>query len=229
MVFRRPKHVFSKWIIAGIGIGFLLAGVPAFYAQADSVDRRRAQLKDQLEELTEEIAGQQRLLEGKQQERASFERDVAILDAQIKKAQLSIEARNLSIQQLGGEIGQKGKTIGNLTEKLSREKKSLAQLLRKTNEIDDYSLVEIVLGNQNLSAFFEDLDSFNTIKASLQDSFVEIEITKEDTQTQKELLEGKQAEEVELRTIQELQKREIEVREAERQRLVDITRGVETA
>ena len=228
MVFRRSKHVFSKLIIAGIGMGFLLAGVPAFYAQADSVDRRRAQLEDQLEELTEEIAGQQRLLEGKQQERASFERDVAILDAQIRKAQLSIEARNLSIRQLGGEIGQKKETIGDLTERLSRQKKSLAQLLRKTNEIDDYSLVEIVLGNQNLSAFFEDLDSFNTIKAALQDSFVEIEITKENTQTQKELLEDRRGDEVELRTIQELQKREIEVREAERQRLVDITKGVET-
>lgn len=229
MVLRRSTYVFSRWLAAGICVSLLLMFVPVLYAEEDSVERRRAELEKQLEELIEEIAGQQSLLDGKRQERVSFERDVAILEAQIRKAQLSIEARNLSIRQLGGEIGQKEQTIGGLTSKLGRQKESLAQLLRKTNEIDNYSLVEIVLGNQNLSAFFEDLDTFNVIKGKLQESFVEIELTKQDTQTQKELLEGKQVEEVELRTIQELQKHEIEVREAEKQRIVDITKGVETA
>jgi len=229
MVLRRSTYVFSRWLAAGICVSLLLMFVPVLYAEEDSVERRRAELEKQLEELIEEIAGQQSLLDGKRQERVSFERDVTILEAQIRKAQLSIEARNLSIRQLGGEIGQKEQTIGGLTSKLSREKESLAQLLRKTNEIDNYSLVEIVLGNQNLSAFFEDLDAFNVIKGKLQESFIEIELTKQDTQAQKELLEDKQVEEVELRTIQELQKREIEVREAEKQRIVDITKGVETA
>lgn len=229
MVLRRSTYVFSRWLAAGISVSLFLMFVPALHAEEDLVERRRAELEEQLKELIEEIQGQQLLLDDKRQERVSFERDVAILEAQIRKAQLSIEARNLSIRQLGGEIGQKEQTIGSLTSKLGRQKESLAQLLRKTNEIDNYSLVEIVLGNQDLSAFFEDLDTFNIIKKKLQESFVEIELTKKDTRTQKELLEGKQTEEVELRTIQELQKREIEVRETEKQRIVDITKGVETA
>jgi len=210
---------------------FLFGSAPSLFAQADSaaVQRRRAQLEDQLEQLEKEIAGQQRLLDSKRSERVSLERDIAILDAQIKKAQLSIEARTLVIRGLGSEIGEKEETIGDLNEKLVRERESLAQLLRKTNEIDDYSLVEVVLGNQNLSDFFEDLDTFDTIKAALQDSFVEIEVTKSDTQTQKEVLEDKQAEEVELRTIQELQKREIEEREQEKQQILEVTKGIESA
>jgi hypothetical protein len=106
---------------------------------------------------------------------------------------------------------------------------SLAQLLRKTNEIDEYSLAEVVLGSQDLSDFFADLDSFNTIKAELQGSFVVIEGTKADTQVEKQTLQEKQAQEVELRKIQQLQKAEIEVREKERQRILGITKGVESA
>lgn len=213
-----------------LATGLLFSFVPALYAQdASDVAERRAELQRQLDELEEEISEQGVLLDSKRQERVSLERDIAILDAEIRKAELSIQARNIEINKLERDIDGKEDTIVELNERLSREKESLAQLLRKTNEIDDFSLVEVVLGNQNLSEFFEDLDTFNTIKAELQDSFVEIENTKEDTQAEKESLEGKQIEEVELRRIQEIQKAEIEVREAEKQEILDVTKGVEAA
>lgn len=206
--------------------------VPFIFAQSanpEAVRERRAELERQLERLEGEIAEQQVLLNGKRQERVSIERDIAILDAQIRQAQLAIEAQNLVIRQLALEIGGKEKVIVGLDDKLGREKMSLAQLIRKTNEIDEYSLAEVVLGSQDLSEFFADLDSFNTIKAELQDSFVVIEDTKADTQVEKQTLQEKQAQEVELRKIQQLQKAEIEVREKERQRILGITKGVESA
>jgi len=211
---------------------FLFPSAPILFAQQvdpSAVRERRAELERQLERLEDEIADQQQLLNSKRQERASIERDIAILDAQIRQAQLAIAAQNLVIRQLQLEIENKETTIVGLDDKLGREKESLAQLIRKTNEIDDYTLVEIVLGNQDLSEFFEDLDTFNTIKEELQGSFVVIEDTKATTQVEKQTLEDKQAQEVELRKIQELQKAEIEVRETERQRILDITKGVESA
>ncbi|HJL55627.1 MAG TPA: lytic murein transglycosylase, partial [Candidatus Paceibacterota bacterium] len=167
------------------------------------------------------------LLSDKQRERVSYERDVAILDAQIEKARLSIRARDIVIQKLGQDINGKEEVIGGLNEKLGREKQSLAQLLRKTNEIDNISLVEVVMGNQNLSDFFEDLDSFDSIKIALQGSFVEIANTKDMTQSQKRVLQGKQEEEFELRDIQRQQKMKIEKQEADKQAIVDATKGVE--
>ncbi len=188
---------------------------------------RRSQLEQELSAIEAEIAAQQELLQGKQRERVSLERDVAILDAQIEKAKLSIRARNLVIQKLTGDIGVKEVVIGDLTEKLNREKESLAQLLRRTNEIDALSMAEVILGNQSLSDFFEEIDSFDTISLALQDSFREIEGTKANTEGQKTVLEDKRTEEVELRTLQELEKRKIEVQEAEKQRIVKLTKGVE--
>ncbi|MCH7902703.1 hypothetical protein IIC68_03035, partial [archaeon] len=54
---------------------------------------------------------------------------------------------------IGGEIKGKEAAIGSLNEKLERQKESLAQLIRKTNEIDDFTIVEIVLANKNISDF----------------------------------------------------------------------------
>lgn len=195
-------------------------------AQSD-VASRRVQLEGELAELEAEIGVQQTLLADKQRERVSFERDVAILEAQIEKAKLSIKVRDIAIQKLGQDINGKEEAIGALNEKLNREKESLSQLLRKTNEIDNISLAEIIFGNQNLSNFFEDLDTFDSIKVALQGSFKEIEGTKTSTESQKRTLQGKQTEEMELRDIQRLQKSKIERQEKEKQAIIDATKGVE--
>lgn len=215
----------------GIAIFFFvfLCDLSTLYAQvgSDDVANRRELLEAELVELEQEIASQETLLEGKQRERVSFERDVAILQAKIDRARLEIRSRDLSIEKLGQDINGKESIIGGLNDKLDREKESLAQLIRKTNEIDDFTLVEIVLANQNISEFFSDLDSFDAIKKSLSESFAEIEQTKGLTQEQKESLEEKHSEELELRGLQNLQKRKIEKQEKEKQQILDITKGVE--
>ena len=193
------------------------------------VSSRRAQLEKDLEQIEAEISVQQVVLEEKKEERVSIERDVSILEAKIEKARLSIRARNLDIQGLTGDITDKEMVIVRLDERLGREKESLAQLIRKTNEIDNFSIIEVMLSSKNLSHFFEDIDSFDSIQIALQDSFVEITDTKDITRQQKKSLEDKKVEEVELRFIQELQKKKIEVQEGEKQDILKVTKGIEKA
>ncbi|MEX0917300.1 MAG: hypothetical protein WDZ90_02155 [Candidatus Paceibacterota bacterium] len=199
------------------------------HAQVGSgnVAERRAALERNLTEIEAEIAKQQRLLEAKQEERVSLERDVAILDAKIEKSRLGIRARTIAIEQLSNDINDKNSKIGVLNVKLDREKESLAELIRKTNEIDNTTILEVLLSNQSFSDFFADIDSFQSVKLALRDSFVEIADTKVETREARELLERKRTEEVELRNIQELQKQQIEAQERERQRILDQTKGVE--
>lgn len=195
----------------------------------ESKEERRERLEKELQEIERQILAQQVLVEDKQHERQSLERDVAILDAQIRKAQLGIQARSVEIQQLGSQIGDKEIVIGELGDSLSRQRQSLAQLLRKTNEIDEVSLVEILMGNENFSSFFEDLDSFQSIKASLNESVDMLKLTRVDTEEQKAALESRQAAELELRRLQELEKQEIEKRERERAQILEVTKGEEAA
>jgi len=199
----------------------------AFAATEEDVVARRAQLERDLAALEAEINNQTVFLEAKQNERVSLERDVAILDAQIEKAQLSIRARDLGIQKLTSDIGSKSSTITALDEKLVRERQSLANILRKTNEIDGHTLVEFVLASKDVSDFFADIDSFASIKASLRESFVEIEDTKAVTADERSALEVRRSEEQELRTLQVLERKKIEEQERERSEILRITKGEE--
>lgn len=221
--------------VGAVALIIVVAGLLCFplltlgQVTGEDVAERKARLEKELEAVEIEIREQSKLLVGKRTERVSLERDVAILNAEIKKAQLSIKARDIQIQQLSTQISGKEETIGSLNEKLLRERESLAQLIRKTNEIDDYSLAEVVLSSQQLSDFFEDLDTFTQIKEGLQISFVEIADTRADTETEKGVLENKKTAEAELRRLQELEKQKIEESERQKKQILSVTKGQEAA
>jgi len=220
----------ANWSIALFFVFVSLAATPpVLFAQTDEngVSNRRAALERELAELEREIETQRAILEDKQRERVSLERDVAILDAKIEKAKLSIRARNIEIERLGSEIRGKESAINSLNNKILREKESLAQLIRKTNEIDSYSLPELIFANRSISDFFADLDYFDSIKAEMYRSFRELEGAKQENQEAKGLLESKVSEEMALRRIQELEKKRIEEQESEKKNILKITKGVE--
>ncbi|KKS25216.1 MAG: hypothetical protein UU84_C0045G0004 [Candidatus Yanofskybacteria bacterium GW2011_GWC2_41_9] len=196
--------------------------------KVELVTNRRAELESQLAELQKEIYAQQQILQNKQRESVSLERDIAILNAKIDFAKLSIKARALIIENLNQDIGNKEKTIDGLSSKIARELASLADLLRKTRELDNFSIAEFALSGSDLSAFFEDLDAFQTIKASLAQSFDELRSTKITTEEEKGSLESKVKEENDLKKIQELEKKRIEQQEAEKKDILKISRGVES-
>ena len=207
----------------------LCLSAPSFLSAQGVVDDRRAALQRELAQIEREIAQQQVFLDAKQRERVSLERDVAILDAQIDRAKLSIRARTIAIQGLTREIQQKEGTITGLDEKITREKESLAAILRQTNEISDTSLVLVALSRDTISDFFEDLEVFESVQRRLFESFHMIEQSKKVTKAEKEDLEEKREQEVALRTLQELEKKKIEAREAEKQRILKVTKGDEAA
>lgn len=195
------------------------------YAETEA--ERRARLEAELQNVERQILQQQVLVEDKQVERRSLERDVALLDAQIKKAKLGIQARAVAIEQLEDQIGDKVGVIQVLDGRLDKQRQSLAQLIRKTQEVDDYSLVEILLGKKHFSYFFEDLESFHDIKSSLNESLNLLEEIKTDTEEQKTSLEEKQIKEEEMRKIQEAEKKQTEVKEKEKTQILTVTKGEE--
>ena len=219
-------------ILLALFLLFVFGGLFSFAdAQANSsavLDRRQA-LQNELNRLESEIEEQQKILDAKRKESQSLERDVAILNAEIKKSQLAIQAREIAVNKLSKDIVGKQGTIESLTAELIREKSSLAQILRKRYQTDSISLVEMALGNQNISDFFEDYDSFSAIEKELKLSFAEIETAKSNTETEKSSLEKNRSEEIELKTIQERENKKIEAKEAEKKSLLNITKGVEKA
>src|SRR3989344_6001647 len=217
-------QVRDSLILSSLAVLFLVVPLVTF---AQNVDERRAALEKELAAVETQIAEQQVILNVRARESVSLERDVAILNATIEKAKLSIRARSLEIERLSKESGAKQVVIEKLTQKIDREKASLGELIRKTEKADSFSLPEIILGHKNFSDFFQDVDEYRLINIALRDSFTELTSDKAETEVERQALDGRRTEEVKLRQLQELEKKKIETQEAEKKRILKISKGIE--
>ena len=111
------------------------------YAQLNETQaQKEARLKQELIEVEKQISENERILTNTQNQSASLKRDILILDTKIKTAQLNIKAKNITIESLGKDINKKQEKIESLEDRIGRGKETLAQIMRKTNEVDELNL-----------------------------------------------------------------------------------------
>ncbi|MFA5773285.1 MAG: hypothetical protein WC908_01260 [Candidatus Paceibacterota bacterium] len=223
----RKRFSFVFIIIVMIGalvyqVPIIRAGVILENAQAD-----KARLEAELVNLEQEIAAKQKELDSQKGQSVSISRDISILTSQIAKSKLDIKAKGLIIQKLGGEINVKNKQIEALSTKIEKEKESLAQLIRKERQIDNISIVSLILSQDNISDAYGDIDAFASIKRSIQASVNEIRGVRVLTELEKKNLEEKKNQETDTKYELESAKAKVELSEVEKQKLLDISKGKE--
>jgi membrane-bound lytic murein transglycosylase B len=196
-------------------------------AYADTASDQRAALQAQLDLINTEIKQNQTTLSGLQSERTSLERDVAILDSKIQAAQLGIKQLNLVLAGLKSDIKSKENGILSLDSKLADGEVSLAQILRSTQEIDDRSIAEVILGG-SLSDGFNDIDAYQTVQQALGRSFDTMTTQRSDLAARKSALEEQQQEQQDILQIQVLQQNQLKKSEQQKQDLVSAARGQES-
>lgn len=185
---------------------------------AQDVAARRAQLQSQLDALEKQISQTQGTLNTLHTQGQSIQRDINILDADIKKAQLQIQATQVQIQALAENIDIHSSTIEQLTGKLASGREGLAEIIRHTREMDDYSLIEVVMSAEDVSDFFGDLDTFATLKEQIAVSSKELTRTRSATETEKDALLSQKSEREKLRAIQVAEQQK--VKDLQRQKQV---------
>ena len=206
---------------------FIVAPSNSFALTEAEIQNQEAKWRAELEATEKEIAEWENVLKQTKTGTASLERDAAILNAKINEAKAFIRKRQIQINQLTADIGLKTKTIAELEEKMNRGKESLASILKSTNELDSFSLVEVMLSNKNLSQFFEDIDSYNSIKTSLETQFDEIRYLQAKTDEERAALDKKRIAEADTKAKVEADKKKVERDEAEKQRLININKNQE--
>lgn len=154
---------------------------------------------------------------------SSYERDIALLRAKIKAAELDIRAKNILIQTLGKDISSKQSRINQLEAKIARGKETLADLFRKTNELDQYSLAEVILAESSVTEFFNDIDTFHSLEAGLKEAFEEIRADQASTTAEKEALDVRRNAEVDARYEIQQKQKQIEANQKELQKLLSIS------
>ncbi len=198
------------------------------FAQQQVTDRQRS-LENQLNAIEAQIAEQQKLLDVAQTQQKSLQREIDIFTAEIRKTELQIQAITVTIHRLSGDIGADNALLESLSAKLSREKAALIEIMRQTQALDRYSVVEVALSSKDVSSFFTDLDAFVSIREAFAASFTEIATLSEETAAAKAKLEDKLSEQQELETEARLAKKQVQAQEKEKKQLLIATKGQEAA
>ncbi|MCK4918714.1 MAG: hypothetical protein KAS02_02935 [Candidatus Pacebacteria bacterium] len=174
-----------------------------------------------------EALEQKVLLDVKQRESVTIERDISIIDSKIYKTDLDIRATKVKIYQIGQEIDQKEVDIRTLAEKAEETINHLAVLIKRSNELDSFTYLEALLSKESLSSFFIDTDDFEEVKRSLSDRLSELRGVKEETESVKIQLEEAEMNERGLKLKTEKEKAQAEDYKDQKEDLLSLNRDQE--
>jgi membrane-bound lytic murein transglycosylase B len=224
------NNTFFKKIAFSLFLFCLILGtfVPLTLS-AQTVDQatQRAQWEADLKSTEADIAKWQTILDSSKKNTASLQNEANILTAKINQAKSYIKQKNIAIAQLDQDISVKNATIMTLEDKIQNSKDSIGQLIRKTSELDRYSLAETFLSKSSLSEFLSDVDSFSTINKSLEGLLFDIRQTKDLTQKQKDLLSAQKDKETDLKVAQENQKAQVQKDQQQKEYLIKVNKTQE--
>lgn len=222
------KKLGSVLILIGF-ISVFIYGLSVYNSVSAETDieRREKELRAELERIEKEQAQVQATLNQQKGQTASIQRDVDILTSQIKQAQLNIQKKNINIQQLGKDISIKDQTVQELNEKIDRNKVILSSLIRDNYQRENISLVEILLAYERLSDFFINIDESQKLQGSIDLMFEEIREFRGLTEKERGELQDRQNKERALKAEIEAEKKIIDQKEAEKQRLLSISKQTE--
>lgn len=216
-----------KIVFAGFFICFLWPAIGL--AQTNLTAQQKADLQAELVQVEAEQKRAAQDLAAAQSKSSSLAKDIAVLGAKIKKAQLDIKAKNLLIKTLGDDISLKIAHIDELEGRIEKGKTTLALILRKTNEIDDYSLPEVILSQSDLSGFFKDIDDFQAVQEGLKNTFEQIRSDKVETTEAKDILDKRRNAEIDAKYVISQQEKNITSDQLEQKKLLSISMGNEKA
>src|SRR3989344_9564152 len=149
------------------------------FAQIDSdlkakIDEKNKEI-ERLEKEIKEYQGSLGEVEAKSKtlksEIARIEKEIKNLNSQISLTEKKISKKEFEISSLGKEISQKEIL-------LMEQKEALARSLRELNEMESQNLIEMLLVYDNLSEFFDIIESNQKLNSSIKESVETLKETK---------------------------------------------------
>ncbi len=193
------------------------------------VGKSNSELQADLDACNAEITKWTDILNNTKKNTASYATEVTKLTAKINAAQATIKSKTVAIAKLSSSITKKQGEINTLEGKIQADIDHIAELVRKTNIIDSYSIAEAILSTEDLSSFFADVDSFASTRVAMMALVDNLRGVKSDTELQKiELSKQRDAESAAKAEI-EMNKKKVEVAQVEQKNLLAQSKNQEKA
>jgi peptidoglycan hydrolase CwlO-like protein len=219
----RPSGGLLRIITASAVMMVMLAPRPA---GADLVSEI-AKLREREQELQRQIEQYQKEAAAAGAQSRTLQHEIAKLNAQISQLNAEISSLEASIDRTGLEIGQTQEGIVEAERAIGVHQEALGSVLRETDAIDRQSLTEVLLKHQQLSDFFDYINSVERAQDTLRLTIRSIKELREELDGRREELESKRSELEQMQALQELQQRQIALTKNSKDRVLRDTKGQE--
>ena len=116
-----------------------------------------------------------------------------------------------------------------MVSKIDREHESLSKLLRNTNEFDKENMIHLVISDESVSSFYNDLEAYTSIDKAIKSSTDLIKGIKTQTETAKKDLEQKQNAQIDAKVELENAQKKVVQTETEKKQLLAISKDKEAS
>ena len=192
-MFKQISQVFILIAIVLVIAGFLTTN----NADASLVDQLKDRISDRntkIEELEKEIAQYQDDLEEVGEEKQTLTSEVKTLDISRQKIATDIKLTQNKIDSTGLQVQELSLGIDDKEEKISKNIEVIAETLRTMNEVESESLIEIILSNDDLSGFLNQVETLQQFQSQIRDDVKRLTGLKEDLEDEKDQTEKKEKE-----------------------------------
>ncbi|MDD3491548.1 MAG: lytic murein transglycosylase [Candidatus Pacebacteria bacterium] len=231
------KKIIQQKTISFIVLFFLLTSViqnnvmaPIFFQSREAIasnDEERARLQKELEAVEKEIAQYEGLVATTQQEKAALQNKINELKNRADKINLQIKSTNLNLEYLNVRIDETTTSIVQTNDKINTTKNNLSNLLQTYSQLDQTSLVEILLGSETISEFFDYSNALHSIQEKILENIKELGELRVTLNNQSQELTSNKEETQLLLAMQMLQQQDLEKTRKEQGNLLEVTKGNE--
>lgn len=215
------RHIIKVLLLITLALAVAL---PSFFVLAQMTpEEERAQLEKELKELEEKIKQYEKDITRTESEIQDLRQQINSLKSKINQLDLEIRRSNLIIQDLGLQIKDTEGSIENTSLKIEDLREKLTGTLRIVYEEDQKSLVEVLLSEETLSGFFDNLMALETLNLRSQELLENIKDLKFSLEEQKDKLGGEKDNLEETVRSLAYQKQESEAVRKEQERLMGMT------
>ncbi|MEX2008279.1 MAG: lytic murein transglycosylase [Candidatus Spechtbacterales bacterium] len=190
-------------------------------------DKQRAELQSRLDELQRQINEYQAQINRYRAEKQGYDREISVLESEIAKVQLEMAGNAVVLNQTELSIQTNEATIAELEERSQKQKGILADLVLDVYRKKSASTVEIVLVNDTISEFFDDLQQREVLNASLQETLEGVVALKDKIEEEQVALEDRRQSQVLLLQVGQIQRAEVANKVSEKEVLLAQSRNQE--
>ncbi len=165
----------------------------------------------------------ERDIERTDQERQNLANQINRLDNRMSQLEAEIQQSEVRIRNLGYEINNTQQSIKNMNNKIDKSRGQLGEMLRTIKREEKKSVLEILIVENDLSDFFNNLATLETLSKESKSILDEVKALRNSLESEEEKLDREREEARQYAEVQAAQKAQSEEVKNEQQYLYNIT------